>query len=171
MQGTHWHFLPDDRRLQYGYRELVEVGKTIRVVGTPKLCKHGLHASVRAIDALWYAPGPIVCRVTLGGEIVEDDDKVAAEERTVVWMADATNTLHEFACRCAEDALRATNINDRQLWEAIEVKRRWLKGEATNEQLAAARAAAMDAARAAAWAAQNTRLESMLYELQPVGAA
>lgn len=218
-QGTHWHFLPADRRLRYGTREEVEVGKTIRVECHPILCESGLHASMRAIDALKYAPGPIICRVTLGGVIVEGDDKVAAQERTVVWMADATNTLHEFACRCAEDALRTTNVDDRRCWEAIETKRRWLRGEATDDQLEAARAAAwasargaareaaFDAALNAAWAsacgaarnaaleaafdaawdaasdaawvaaravaraAQNTTLESMLYELQPVGAA
>ena len=199
MQGTHWHFLPSDRRLRYGTREEVEVGKTIHVECEPVLCKRGLHASVRAIDALEYAPGPIICRVTLGGKTVEGHDKVVAQERTVVWMADATNTLHEFACRCAEQALKTAKVDDQRCWNAIEVKRRWMKGEATDEELAAARAAARDAeldaawaaawaaasaaasaaamaaaraaARAAAWDAQNTTLESMLYELQPVGAA
>lgn len=180
-QGTHWHFLHEDKRLRYGSRELVEVGKTIRVNCHPVLCESGLHASVRAIDALRYAPGPIVCRVTLGGTIVEGDDKVAAQERTAVWMADATHTLHEFACRCAEDALRVANIDDRRCWEAIETKRRWLRGEATDEQLAAAARAAWDAwdaARAsassaarAARGAQNTLLESMLYELATKEAA
>jgi hypothetical protein len=68
-------------------------------------------------------------------------------------------TLHEYACRSAEWALAfvalgGATIDPRSL-AAIEVKRRWVRGEATDEDLAAARAAARDAAwdaaRAAAW--------------------
>jgi hypothetical protein len=163
----YWHFLRDDNRLQFGERELVEVGKTLRVEGELKLCEHGLHASHKAIDALQYAPGPIVCRVTLGGEIVEDTDKAVAQERTVLWMADATNTLHEFACRCAETALKTAKVEDVRCWAAIETKRKWLNGEATDAELTAARAAAWATARAAAWDAENRQLTDMLLALKP----
>jgi hypothetical protein len=65
--------------------------------------------------------------------------------------------LHEFACRCAEDALKLINKPDPRSTEAIRVKRLWVKGEATDEELAAAWDAAWAAARAAActaaWAA------------------
>ena len=66
--------------------------------------------------------------------------------------------LHEFACRCAERALKKAKVTDERSWNAIKVKRAWLKGEATDEELAAARAAAAaawaaGAAGAAAWAA------------------
>jgi hypothetical protein len=73
--------------------------------------------------------------------------------------------LHEWACRCAERALKREREKGREpdarCWAAIETKRAWLKGEATDEQLAAARDAAStavrdaarDAARAAASAA------------------
>ena len=68
--------------------------------------------------------------------------------------------LHEFACRCAEHALTIAGIKDdgsNASWNAIHTKRLWVKGEATDEQLKEARAAARDAARAAArdaaWAA------------------
>jgi hypothetical protein len=57
--------------------------------------------------------------------------------------------LHEFACRCAEKALELIKDPDPRSVEAIRVKRAWLRGEATTEELAAAR----DAARDAAWAA------------------
>lgn len=59
--------------------------------------------------------------------------------------------LHEFACRCAERALiRIENPDPRSL-RAIEVKRAWLRGKATDEELAAALAAAQDAAWGFAW--------------------
>ena len=68
--------------------------------------------------------------------------------------------LHEFACRCAEDALSRIYNPDPRSINAIVVKRRWIAGEATDEELAAARtaawaaqAAAQDAARTAAQAA------------------
>lgn len=72
--------------------------------------------------------------------------------------------LHEFSCRCAEDALSRIDIPDPRSINAIAVKRRWIAGEATDDELAEAQAAAWAAARdtravardtaeAAAWAA------------------
>lgn len=70
-----------------------------------------------------------------------------------------TPVLHEFACRCAENALKMADNPDPRSVEAVTVKRRWLRGEATDEELAAAGAAAWntaaamaaDAARDATW--------------------
>ena len=63
--------------------------------------------------------------------------------------------LHEFACRCAEYALSFVDNPDPRSIAAIEAKRKWLRGEITDAELYAARAAARDAAwdaaRAAAW--------------------
>jgi hypothetical protein len=187
-----WHFLRDDRRLNYPPHTLVEVRQKLTVDPPLSLCNWGLHASKRAIDALGYAPGPIACQVELSGEILEGEDKVCATERTVLKMIDATNVLHEFACWCAEQALlqerEAGREPDPRSWAAIEAKRKWLRGEITDSELAAAReaawaatrAAAREAAwaatkaaawvaaraatRAAAWDVQNTQLEKMLLE-------
>jgi len=60
--------------------------------------------------------------------------------------------LHEFACRCAEWAFALVGGADPRSVEAIATKRRWLRGEATDDELAAAQ----DAARAAAWGAART---------------
>lgn len=86
-------------------------------------------------------------------------DEIPAEDRlwAVLWEAliDAP-LLHEFACRCAERALRRVENPDPRSMRAIEVKRAWIRGEATDDELEAARAAAQDAARAArhaTWAA------------------
>jgi hypothetical protein len=169
-QWIGWHWLRDDGKLNYPPRRKVEVGQTLRLPRgqAPSLCERGFHASKRALDALQYAPGALVCRVTLGGTISEGSDKACASERTVLWMADATNVLHEFACWCAEGALKAAKVQDARCWKAIETKRRWITREATDEELAAARdaawaaawaarAAASDAARDAAWAEQKQK--------------
>ena len=162
-EPLYWHFLAADSRMTHT-NKLVEVGKTYRIEGEPVLCKRGLHASARALDALKYAPGPVICRVTLGGIVLHSKDKSVAQERTVLAMADATAVLHEFACWCAEQALALVGEPDPRSVEAIATKRRWLRGEATDDELAAAqdaawaawdaaRGVAWDAARAAAWAA------------------
>ena len=56
--------------------------------------------------------------------------------------------LHEYACRCAEYALTFVREPDSRSIAAIEAKRKWLRGEISNDDLTAAWAA-----RAAAWAA------------------
>src|SRR3990167_8203256 len=150
-----WHFLPAGRRLRWGSREVVEAGRTYRAKGSLAMCENGMHASARAIDALMYAPGPLVCRVELVGERLNAADKACARERSVLWLADATIVLHEFACTVATDALHLAEARgarvDPRSWAAIETKRRWLRGEATDAELAAARAVAWAAARDAAW--------------------
>lgn len=147
-----WHFLLEDRRLRWGTREIVEAGKTYSLPPdeVPKLCKVGFHGSRNPLDALEYAPGAIVCRVRLWGDVQEEDDKVVARHREVLAMADATRTLHEFAIWCAERALALTARPDPRSVNALAVKRRWLDGQATDTELAAARAAAGAAAGAAA---------------------
>lgn len=170
-----WHWLPNNGCLRHPPHTKVEVGQTLTAEGPRplELCKNGMHASLRALDALQHAPGSIVCLVELSGEIVEGDDKLCARHRKVLAMADATKTLHEFACWCAEQALlrerEAGREPDKRSWTAIGVKRRWLKGEATDEELHAARAAAWDAAWDAVWtlarATQNAKLEEMLNAL------
>ena len=88
--------------------------------------------------------------------------RIPAEDRLWAVLREKfipTPILHEFACRCAEDALSRIDNPDPRSINAIVVKRRWIAGEATDEELAAARtaawaaqAAAQDAARTAAWA-------------------
>ena len=171
-----WHFLREGGALRTPTRDPegtehahARAGLILRVEGPIARCERGLHASRRVIDALWYAPGPVVSRVRLAGTVVEDTDQMVAVERTVLWLADATHALHQFACWCAEQALLREREQDREpdprCWAAIEAKRRWLRKEIDDDDLdaaaaaardaawAAARAAARDAARAAAWAA------------------
>ena len=82
--------------------------------------------------------------------------KVCAEYRKVLWWADCTQVLHEFACDEAERALELAGNPDPRSLKAIETKRKWLKGEATDDELAAA------------WAAANERLAERLSALGPM---
>jgi len=159
-----WHFLPEDRRLRWGTQALVEPDTIYYWDGPLAMCESGLHASVRALDALRYAPGPIVCRVRMWGEMIKEADKICAREREVLWMADASRILHEFACDCAERALKLAGVTDERCWKAIEAKREWLRGEASDEELSvawtAARQAAWEAVEAAAWTAARLAAET-----------
>jgi hypothetical protein len=153
-----WHFLQEDRRLHFEPHTQVVSGQKLSVLPEKlKMCRYGLHFSENILDALQYAPGPIVCRVQASGRILTDSDKCCAEHRKVVWMVDADRVLREFALWCAEEALKLVKEPDPRSLKALEVKRSWLDGKATDEELAAAWDAAWDAASAAsaAWAARD----------------
>ncbi len=150
-----WHF--STGVLGHGDGRTIKTGLTHHVDGPLAMCRRGLHASARAIDALEYSPrvsaGLYVARVRLHGDILHGNDKSVATDRTCLWVAQADLLLHEFACECAESALMIGQVNDERCWNAIAVKREWMAGNATQEQLAAATAAAWAVAWAAATAA------------------
>ena len=148
-----WHFLKEHRILQYGDGRVVEVGKTYECKGEIILCQNGMHASVNIIDALKYATGPILCRVELEDDLKIDTDKIAGRKRTVLAMEDISTSLHLFAIDCAERALSKIDNPDPRLIKALEVKKKWMKGGVTDEELREAREGAWDVAWAAAEAA------------------
>ena len=155
-----WHFLKNDGTTGQGKCKPVP-GKLMHCKGELVLCENGLHASQRAIDALKYAPGPIVQRVELSGTRIDSEDKACARSRRCLWIADASTTLHEFTCWCSEGALtaerEAVREPDPRSWAAPEAKRAWLRGEITTDgQLDAARNAARDARNATWNAARST---------------
>ncbi|HJS81332.1 MAG TPA: hypothetical protein VJ742_00690 [Nitrososphaera sp.] len=153
MKIKAWHFLKEDRKLQFPPHTKIKAGQTIKVKDEPILCERGLHASIRAFDALSYSPGPVVCRVEVSGQIVKGYDKLAGTERKVLWMADATETLRAFSRWCALDVIH--------LWDAPEIVVKYLK--TGDESL---RAAAWAAAGAAAIDRYNNKLTSMLNKLK-----
>jgi hypothetical protein len=133
-----WHFVGDALR---DGRPIPADGVTLKHKGKLELCASGLHASERLIDALNYAPGPILCRVQMGGTIKKESDKLVARQRTILWRVNSTDVLRKFARQCALDVAH--------LWNMPPVVRQYL--ETGDENLrAAAKAAASDAARAAA---------------------
>jgi hypothetical protein len=148
-----WHFLPASRKLELEQspRDVV-LGAWMRYAGDEpvEMCARGMHASRRAINALSFERGPVVCWVELRGGIVEAGDKAVAEERRVVAWADATAVLRRFAVWCAARALRREKVTDPRCWNALRVAARHACGKATDVELAAARVAAGVAAWVAA---------------------
>jgi hypothetical protein len=138
-----WYFSGKDCRLRYGDNRKIEAGFFHTVDYKPILCERGLHGSKRILDALEYAPGPVVWRVKLSGDVVAGDNKVAATNREYQWGYDATEVLRQFARKCALDVIH--------LWDAPDLVVQYLK--TGDESL---RAAARDAAGAAAGAAART---------------
>lgn len=155
-----WHFVNNDGTLNHDLSHVKVTPGLFLTVDADKLelCEHGLHASIRAIDALEYASGNIVCRVRMGGTILYAEDKLVASERTVLWTANATHALQTFAIDCAERALQIVRDagfeTDADSWAALEVARRYLAGSTTLTELSAYAAYAVThAAEAAADAA------------------
>jgi hypothetical protein len=163
-----WHFVGAELR---DGRPVPADGETLVHDGPLVMCESGLHASRRLIDALQYAPGSTVCRVELGGEIIQGDDKLVARERTILWRVDADTILRDFARRCALDVIHLwaapavvreyLTTGDESLraaaWdEAWDAARAAARAAARTAARDAARAEAWDAARAAAWAAART---------------
>jgi hypothetical protein len=156
-QITGWWFVNYYNRLANGDGREIKVGETHAVEGEIVPCRNGLHLSKLAIDALKYAPGPIVYKVRGSGEIVPHGvpvDKFACRRRTyLAGGVDCADVLHKFARMCALDVVH--------LWDAPQVVQDYLSTgdeDLRDEAWAATRAATMrmgvvwGATRAAAWA-------------------
>lgn len=89
-----WHFVGDTLRDE---RPVPADGEWLVHDGPVVLCEQGLHASIDPFDALQYAPGAILCRVELGGEIMHSNDKLAASKRRIIARRDMTDVLRYFA--------------------------------------------------------------------------
>jgi len=144
-----YHFLREDMRSGKGYEPPWAKGETRTREGKCELCLHGYHSSPSWLDALKYAPGPIACIVDVSKPVEKDDDKQVSKTRTLVDYRDATRTLHQFACDCAEYALKVEGVKDERAWNAITTKRLWLDGKATDEELDTAGWAIWDASAGA----------------------
>jgi hypothetical protein len=175
-----WHFARADRKLGYGDNRLIDVGTIHKVDATPKCCTAGLHGSIKAVDALTYAAGPIISRVRISGIIDNQSDKLCGQKREYLAIADATEELRSFARWCALHVIHLWNVPEivRQYLdtgdESIRAAARdaaWAaaRNAAKDAAREAARAAAWTAARDAAWAAavdaQNAELDCRLRRL------
>ena len=152
-----WHFVGD--RLRDGTKIPAD-GKILKFNKTPILCEQGLHASIDAFDALTYAPGPTLCLVECGGEIIKSDDKLVCTERTIIARMDATEMLGYFA--------RMQALSVIHLWDAPDVVLDYLmtadegiRAAAGAAAWVAAWVAAGDAAWAAARAAARARAAAL----------
>lgn len=140
-----WHFLRDDGRLGLTHRASghvrVTAGRTLHWDGEVLLCESGLHASVSALDALHYAPGCVVSRVEVWGNVVRGPDKIAGSRRRALWVADASVPLRLFAADCAERALGRVDNPDPRSLAAVAAARAFARGEIPCEGLDAAESA------------------------------
>ena len=85
-------------------------------------CSSGLHASVKVLDALQYAPGQMLHKVILEGELQshgEPVDKYVGRRRKILKTIDATDLLRSFARWCA------LSVIDK--WDAPEMVRKYLE--------------------------------------------
>ena len=97
-----WHFFATEGQDRTGAP--IVVGETQFVAGKIECCESGLHACESLLDALRYAPGTWLQRVTLSGVIDRDRDKLAASHRNTLAVADARQILVTFARDCANRA-------------------------------------------------------------------
>ena len=130
-----WHFLPNDGVVP---RLNVKATKGLKLhhEGKVELCASGLHASVKLMDALGFAPGSILERVRVSGTILTDTDKLVASDRETLWIGNVEKELRLFACDEAEAALKAERKAGREphqdSWNAVKVTRDWVAGKASN---------------------------------------
>jgi Arc/MetJ family transcription regulator len=163
-----WHFVADILR---DGQPVPPHGVTLTHSAPLIMCQSGLHASLHPFDALPYAPGPNLCLVACGGDILYSADKIACTERTIVARMDATPLLRYCARQRAlsvvhlwdapqlvldylmgDDTLRAAalSVAQRTVQYASRPAVRYASGSAA---ASAAEYAATSAARSAAWSA------------------
>lgn len=161
-----WHFTESDGRGGAVLRDgrPVVVGETLMHdearEGKIVPCERGLHASVRAIDALNYAPGHMVSLCVMSGSVINHNDKIVSTERTPLFLSDAEDCLRKFA--------RLQALSVASAWEMPSVVREYLEtGDSALRSAAecTARNAAWSAARNAAWSASNETLTTLLLAL------
>lgn len=160
--GTgRWHLPTQDPDGEW------QPGRWMRKITNLEPCERGYHLC-REQDLLWWL-GPTLWEAEADGKQIEhgsvasDDSKLIVQRARLLRHVDTWNdrTARLFAADCAEHVLPIWykyHPEDHRPRTAIEVTRRFANGEATREELAAARDAAWAAARDAAWDWQRTRL-------------
>lgn len=94
-----WHFT--------GYswlrdgRPVPPIGEWLEHTGPVNICRSGLHASERILDALEYARGPLIHRVELDGVVERQLGKVVARRRRILWTVRGERLLCTFAAESA----------------------------------------------------------------------
>jgi hypothetical protein len=130
-----WHFVAD--KLRDG-RPLPPDGEWLVHDGECQMCVSGLHASLRLLNALLYAPGSTVCRVMVRSIADKEADKLVARERLILWRLDKADELLQKFVRQA----------------ALAVIHRWEAPQCVKNYLTTGDENLRSAAREAAWAAQ-----------------
>ena len=116
-------------------------------------CENGYHLAVDVQVLVWL--NERIFEAEYRGERIDGDEKIVVRECRLLREFTGWNerTAHLFAVWNAREALKFLANPDPRSVAACDVAERYANGEATSEELAAARAAAWDAAWDAAWAA------------------
>jgi hypothetical protein len=115
-----WYFSNKQKKLMCGDGRDIAIGVEHTIKGPPKLGIYGLHGSSLILDALSYAPGPIVWVVDLSGQIEQSTYEIVATRRKyVAGGIDISDILQRFA--------RSEALLVADKWECPEIVRRWLE--------------------------------------------
>lgn len=141
-----YHFLQADWRSRKGGEPPWREGEERTYKGAIRLGYSGYHSSPSWLDALRYASGPVACVVEISEPVGRDDDLQVSQTRRLVRGRNVEKELWLFACDCAGRTLLREREQgrepDERSWMMVEVTRRWIAGEATDEELESAEAAA-----------------------------
>ena len=156
----YYKFLTADNKGKYSEYDFTKYlpnddkpGKWLRKIENPVLCESGYHCFMPEHILEWLEAQ--LFEVEIKGRCVHGYDKTVTRQMRFIRKVDTWNdkTARLFACYCARDTLpifEKKYPNDNRPRVAIETAERYANGEATIEELNAARAAASAAARAAA---------------------
>ncbi len=146
-----FYFSNKEKKLRYGDNRVIVVGRKHKVRGIPVLCKHGLHGSVKVLDALQYALSSNLYLIELGGDIATGVDKCCATERTYLKTFNAEKVLEVFARKQA--LLNIEKIKPYCSGDDYDLIVKYLEtgDEGLKWNARAAADSAADSARAAAW--------------------
>jgi len=107
-----WHFLRNTKRLGYKDGRKVKLNKWFYSEGKIILCNNGMHASKRILDAYFYAPGTILCRVELNDEYISKSyDKMVSNARKVLWWIDIMEVIANYTRLSLLDYFEITKKN------------------------------------------------------------
>ena len=126
------------------------------IEGKLEACFRGYHLC--RVQDLVHWLGPTMWIAERKGKRIDDDSKVVVRQARLIRKLETWNdrTASLFACDCAEEALMLIDEPDRRSLDAVRVARLYAVGEASGEELKAARSAAWSAARSAAGSAAGS---------------
>jgi hypothetical protein len=152
-----YKFIHSDMKSENGNHKW-KLGKWYHHDGELELCNSGFHACKTALQSLSYVYGDKWFIVEAKGKMIKDDDKFVCSDMRLVKEIPINKVVKHFALRCAKRSLKYYTKqypNDNRVSECIRITELYLDGEATLQELEAARRAAWSAGSAgsAAWSA------------------